>query len=106
MPDSHKNALGHPLDLESGRVLAPGEVVTSDGLNLREGSHDQRLVEDGALIAAYVTPDESLTGDDLQERARALRIKNRSTMSAEELRAKVAEAEAQGGDTATEEADK
>lgn len=100
MTEHYQNARRAPTDLASGRVLAPGELVAASDLVLKDPddaqavTHDAALVDDGALTEANLTPDESLQGDDLQARARALGIPRRSTMGADELRVAVAEAEA------------
>ena len=59
MPDEYVNTRLGPQDLESGRVLAPGETVPASGLNLKVverddgpplGLHDSRLIEEGVLL--------------------------------------------------------
>lgn len=89
-------------DLQSGRVLAPGEVVEASELDL-ESVHDAALVADGLLAEVEVepvVPEPVLSGRELKERAEALEIEGRSKMTADELRAAVeaAEAEAAGDD--------
>lgn len=82
----------HPEDLASGRVVAPEEVFDRDALDM-QSAHDKRLVDDGLIIDAKITP-VALEGEALQERARELNIEGRTTMSATKLRRAVAEAEA------------
>lgn len=96
----------HPENLASGRVVAPGEVFERSALALDKPTdaddaaaaaayeHDTRLVEEGVIIDADVTPVR-LSGEELQERAKQLRIPNRSNLSADELRTAIARAEAQ-----------
>lgn len=92
------NARRSPQDIASGRMLAPGEIVAADEVDL-ESAHDRALVDEGALIkAAFDGPDEELAGEELEQRARELNISGRSKMSADELREKIAEAEAAGAD--------
>lgn len=93
---AYRNARSAPTDLDSGRVLGVGEVVLESALNLDDGSHDRALIDDGVLIEAEL-PQPELAGEELEARARALDIKDRSKLSAGELRAAVAEAEAGGG---------
>lgn len=90
----------HPEDLASGRVVAPEEVFDRSELDLKS-PHDQRLLDDGIVIEARVTP-VALEGDALRDRASELNIEGRSTMSAEKLRRAVAEAEAKSADEATQ----
>lgn len=92
----YKNVRRAPQDLASGRVLAPGETVAAADLDLEEGSHDQGLIDRGVLIDARAREAETpvLVGEALQDRARELDIPGRTTKTAEELRAAVAEAEA------------
>lgn len=102
----------HPEDLASGRVVAPEEPFDSDALARKPTGenpdpaamvayeHDKRLLDEGRIIDAKITPVE-LEGEALQERARGLNIDGRTTMSATKLRRAVAEAEAKqptGGD--------
>jgi hypothetical protein len=98
-PDAYKNARQAPQDLASGRVVAPGEPVLAADLELGHNgdwpTHDQRLVEDGVLVEAIL--DAELTGDALTQRANELSIKGRSKMTADELRAAIAIAEAEQG---------
>lgn len=107
MTSSYFNARRAPTDLASGRVLAPGETVEAGDLTLGtledsdRPTHDQRLVDGGTLQDATLhegaaTDSEDrplLAGDALEQRARELGIEGRSAMSADELRAAVAEAE-------------
>jgi hypothetical protein len=86
----------HPEVLANGRTVAPGEPFEHD---LLDPERDARLVGEGILIDAIVTP-VPLSGDELRDRAKALAISGRASMSADELREAVALAEASGGDTA------
>lgn len=95
----------HPEDLASGRTVAPEEPFESDALARKPTGqdpdpaevtawlHDKRLIDEGLIIDAKITPVE-LEGEALQERARELNIDGRTTMSAARLRKAVAEAEA------------
>lgn len=107
----------HPEDLSSGRVVAPEEPFGSDELAsrptgedatpeaLRAYEHDQRLLDEGRVIEARITPVE-LEGEALAQRARELNIEGRTTMTAAKLKRAVAQAEADptaptdGGDSA------
>jgi hypothetical protein len=104
---SYFNTRRAPTDLASGRVLAPGEQVTDTDLVLGRDdddrvTHDQHLVDGGALglveaLEVPVLDSEDrplLAGEALEQRARELNIEGRSQMSADDLRAAVAEAEA------------
>lgn len=95
----------HPEDLASGRVVAPEEPFDSSALAPKPTAestdadrlayeHDQRLIDEGRVIDAKITPVE-LEGAALMERARELDIDGRTTMSAAKLKRAVAEAEAQ-----------
>lgn len=95
----------HPENLASGRVVAPGEVFDRSALTLDEPEdrddraavaayeHDRRLVDDGLVIDAEVTPVD-LQGDALQQRARDLGVEGRSSMSRSELRKAIAQRQA------------
>jgi hypothetical protein len=85
----------HAETLANGRTIAPGEPFDRADLDA-EG--DARLIEEGLVIDATVTP-VPLEGDALQDRAKALGIKGRTTMAADELREAVALAESQSGET-------
>jgi hypothetical protein len=61
------------------------------------GDEDSRLLDEGLVIEASVTPVD-LGGDALQDRAKALNVKGRASMTADELREAVAIAEAGGPD--------
>lgn len=82
----------HAETLSSGRTVAPGEVFERSLLDT-DDPIDARLVDEGLIIDAVVSPVE-LEGEALQARAAELRIPKRSTMSADELRQAVAEREA------------
>lgn len=111
-----------PTDLEGGRPIAPGDYTgdIDEIVPAAEGEtpdKNQQLLEDGMLLEAPgveldedlqplpVEPVEEtepagatqLTGKALDDRAKELDIEGRSDMSADELRAAVAEAEAAGG---------
>lgn len=93
MTTGYKVPLGHhPEVLASGRTAAPGEFIPADAIDPTE-QPDVRLLAEGLLIEASLSPDAELAGDELQDRARALDIHGRSDMSADELRAAIAEAE-------------
>jgi hypothetical protein len=98
LPDYLKNALRHPLDLASGRVLSPGEPIATSDLDLKD-PHNAALVRDGSLIES-AAPAAELAGDDLLKRAKALKVPRYSQLSADELRDAVAAAEA--GTTTTD----
>lgn len=107
MTSSYFNTRRAPTDIGSGRVLAPGESVDADDLVLGtdedtdQPTHDQRLVDDGTLAdATPVEPEQhELTGDALAAEAQRLDITGRSSMTADELREAVAEAQAAELDT-------
>jgi len=82
----------HAETLANGRTVAPGEPFERSDLT----DDDQRLVDEGIVIGASVTP-APLEGDELQGRAKALNIKGRTTKTADELREAVALAEAEQG---------
>lgn len=87
----------HAETLANGQTIAPGEPFERSLLT----DDDERVK--GLLIGAHVTP-VALEGDDLQERAKVLGIRGRSTMSADDLRTAVALAETHGVPTTPEEA--
>lgn len=86
----------HPEVLASGATIAPGEPFERSLL----GDDDRRLTDEGLVIDATITP-VPLEGDELQARAKALGVKGRTAMSADDLREAVALAEAQQGEAAT-----
>lgn len=99
MTDSYKNARLAPTDLANGRVLAPGEAVPSSALDLSDGTHDDRLVQSGALVpSAADAQTKELAGDALKARAAELNIEGRSGMNADQLRQAIAEAEKAAGE--------
>lgn len=49
--DTYVNGWRAPVDIANGRMLAPGDSVTAKDLDLEDGSHDSRLVEEGRLLA-------------------------------------------------------
>jgi hypothetical protein len=85
----------HPEVLANGQTMAPGEPFERSLL----GPDDARLIDEGLIIDAVVTP-VPLEGEALQDRAKALAIKGRTGMTADELREAVALEEARRG-TAT-----
>lgn len=88
----------HPENLANGQTVAPGEPFERSLLDPADAG-DDRLVEEGIIIDATVTP-VPLEGDALQDAAKALNVKGRTTMTADELREAVALAEAQQGHSA------
>jgi hypothetical protein len=80
----------HAEGLANGRTVAPGEPFPRADLS----DDDQRLLDEGILIGASVTP-APLEGEELQSRAKTLGITGRAKMSADELREAVALAEAE-----------
>lgn len=101
--DAYKNARSAPTSIESGRTLAPGEAVQVGELNLDPPedapadfvTHDQALINDGSLIEALEAPEPPvLRGAALDKRGEELEIEGWSSMSADQKRAAVAEAEA------------
>jgi hypothetical protein len=86
----------HAETLANGRTIAPGEPFYRADL---DPEADARLIEEGLLIDAIVTP-APLEGDALQDRAKALGVAGRTKMTADELREAVALAEAGSGETA------
>ena len=90
---AYRNVRLAAQDLASGRVIAPGEVVLADDVDL-DDPHDAALVADGLLIEADVPEvDKPLSGAALKERAAELDIDGRAKMSADELRAAIEVAE-------------
>jgi hypothetical protein len=83
----------HPEVLANGRTMPPGEPFERSLLS----DEDSRLLDEGLVIEASVTPVD-LGGDALQDRAKALNVKGRASMTADELREAVAIAEAGGPD--------
>lgn len=101
MPDAYFNLRRAPTDLASGRVLGPGESAPPDALTLGKDedtgrpTHDQLLVDEGALAKREVPEDDGvLRGKALEQRARELGVWD-SRASADDQRAAVAEAEAE-----------
>jgi hypothetical protein len=93
----------HAEELDGGRPIAPGDFTGL--IDVEEGTHNGNLLLDGLLLEvpkgsadkqakAQAEADEVLAGEALQSRAQELDIKGRSSMSADELRDAVAEAEA------------
>lgn len=88
------NISTHADVLANGRNIGPSDRVLEAELT----EEDLYLVEDGRLVAVDSfdsSTDEApqLSGDALVERARELEIEGRSSMSADELRAAIADAE-------------
>lgn len=69
--------------------MAPGEPFDKSLLS----DEDARLIDEGIIIPASVTP-VPLEGEALQDRAKELGVKGRTSMTADELREAVALAEA------------
>ena len=90
----------HPEVLADGRTIAPGEPFDRALLDPNDPG-DARLIDEGLIIDSEPAQTD-LQGEDLTERAKALEIKGRSKMTADELREAVAQAEshttAPGGD--------
>lgn len=102
MPASYRYTHRQPTSLASGRPLALADVVTDDDLTRDEEGNvvpdDQWLLDDRRLVPVeesetYPDAPEELTGEALEARAKELKIEGRSQMSADELRAAVAEKE-------------
>lgn len=89
----------HPEDLFSGRVLGPHEEVE---LSKEEASHphNKRLIDEELLIPVDEKKEpQLLEGEQLRNKGKKLKIEGYSTMSADDLRAKIAEIEVKGGDS-------
>jgi hypothetical protein len=81
----------HAESLDGGRPVAPGEYT---GPIDPTQPHNAQMIEQGLLIeGSPPDPDQPLSGDELEARAKALKIPGRSTMTADELRSAVAAAE-------------
>lgn len=78
----------HAENLASGAIIAPGERVHPDQI----GDGDGWLIEEGRLVE--IEPPDEPTITALRAKARELDIEGRSSMSAENLRAAIDEAEA------------
>lgn len=85
----------HQEDDHAGAFLTPGQEVDYDADALG-ADRTKQLINDGKLIK--IEEGEPLTGEALEKRAQELDIKNRTRMSADELRAAIDEAEAGGSD--------
>lgn len=48
----HRFVGSHPVDIDTGRVLEPGETVSLD----KDDPHNKALIDDGVLVA--VKPDK------------------------------------------------
>lgn len=95
MGDTIKCVSDHAEDLGDGRTLPVGHLapdVDSENVTV------QRLLAEGKVIVVDDDTDgprvEALAGRELRDRAAALGIEGRSSMSADQLRAAVADAEA------------
>jgi hypothetical protein len=86
----------HPEVLANGLTMAPGEPFERTMLT----DEDRRLLDEGLIIDAIVTP-VPLEGEALQDRAKALNVKGRTGMTADELREAVALEEAKRGTATT-----
>lgn len=102
----------HADILSSGRSVGPGERVPEKELT----SEDQHLLDEGCLVdigsfddgpsnSETIVAEETETKADLQARARDLEIDGRSKMSADELRAAIADREAEAPAAAGKEGD-
>lgn len=91
---SAKNFLvspGPPIDTDSGQVAGPGETVKVDPDN----DHNRRLVETGRLVELSESTTKEPTKAELQARAGELDVAGRSSMNVDQLKAAIAEAEAE-----------
>lgn len=84
----------HAETLANGRTIAPGEPFDRADLDPTD-VNDKRLLDEGLLIDAVITPDADASAADVRQRARDLNIEGRSSMSPDELREAVALAEAE-----------
>jgi hypothetical protein len=73
--------------LRNGRALIPGELISLDPGEVAE---NRDLINSGDLMRVR---EQQLTKTELMERARAHDISGRSSMSEDDLRAAVADAE-------------
>lgn len=98
----------HPDELDGGRPIEPGEFTGPIDPELPK--NEQLLADELLLSVPDGTYEEStggpppeapelLKGEALNKRASELNIEGRSDMSADELRAAVAQAEAEAGAT-------
>lgn len=93
MGDTIRCVSDHAEDLSDGRVAAVGEFYHD--VDLKHPTQ-KRLLKEGRIIRvpeADAPEPEKLTGDALQRRAQDLDIQGRSDMSADQLRAAIADAE-------------
>jgi F-type H+-transporting ATPase subunit alpha len=107
---------GNPIEEgESDRIRAEREEGAEGeeepkGEEEEEGEEEEAEEEEGEEEEAEGdgdgTPPEELKGEELQERAAELEIEGRSSMSADEKREAVAEAEESGGEDKSEDQDK
>lgn len=88
----------HPEDLDSGRQLAPGEVVDVPKGEL-DGERAEALIATEVLFVLDDPGEGKLTGEALDRRAAELELEGRSEMTADEKRAAIAKAEADQADT-------
>jgi hypothetical protein len=94
LPVATRDVIVHDDALDIDRQLLAGQPVPPeliDAYQAKVGDTGSRA-EAGRDDTAAV--DEELTGDDLANRAAELKIKGRSSMTADELRDAVAKAEA------------
>lgn len=89
----------HAENLVSGVMLEPGGRVDADDLALTtkdKPGGDRWLVDDGKLVdVESFGPADVLDGKALRDRAAALEIEGRTKLDADELRAAVAQREAE-----------
>ncbi len=81
----------HAEILSSGRSIAPGERIPEGELS----EHDHHLLDEEYLVdvASFTGDHNGETVVDVKKRAAELEIEGRSKMSADDLRAAVAERE-------------
>lgn len=83
----------HADRLASGALIVPGDRIDHGDLH----AEDQHIVDEGRLVdlSSFDGEGNLLTGEQLRKRAGELEIEGRSAMSADDLRAAIAEREAQ-----------
>jgi hypothetical protein len=91
MSDSVVCVSDHAEDLApDGIVLSPGATATDVDL---DNEHNRRLLKEGRIKQVEPREERKLEGKALDRRAEELQIEGRTTMTADEKRAAVAEAE-------------